>query len=138
MWLRASLVGLAGGIVFGLVGWAPFIPDPIAFHTAALALIAGIYGGFAFADGRVGVVLVEGAALTAFVVLALMGLWVAPGFIAVGLALHGAWDLAHRPRGIPTRLPRWYPPFCAVWDFVFAGIFLYHARELAARAAPVH
>jgi hypothetical protein len=138
MWVRAALAGLAGGIVFGLVGWASWIPDPIAFHTAALALIAGIYGGFAFADGRVGIILLEGTALTAFAVLALMGLWVAPVFVGVGLVLHGVWDLAHRPRGIPTRLPRWYPAFCATWDFVFAGVFFVHARDLAARAVSAH
>jgi hypothetical protein len=135
MWVRAALVGLAGGILFGVIGWASFIPDPLAFHTAALALIAGIYGGFAFADGRIGIVLLEGAALTAFVVLALLGLWVAPVFLGAGIALHGLWDLAHRPGGISTRLPRWYPAFCAIWDFVFAGIFFFHAHEIAVRAA---
>jgi hypothetical protein len=133
MWIRAILAGIAGGVLTGLIGWSSLIPDPIAFHTVALTLIAGIYGGFAFADGRVWIAVLELAVGTAFVVLALMGLWVAPAFIAAGLILHALWDLAHRPRGIPTALPRWYPPFCAAWDFVFAGIFLWHARELAAR-----
>jgi len=66
-------------------------------------------------------------------VLALLGLWLAPVLVAVGLILHGFWDLAHRPRGITTKLPSWYPPFCAAFDFVFAGAFLVLARELAAR-----
>jgi len=134
MWIRASLVGLAGGIVTGVIGWSSFIPDPIAFHTVALTLIGAIYLGFALSDGRIGIAVIEGVAGTVFVVLALMGLWIAPALIGVGLVLHAVWDLAHRPGGISTRLPRWYPPFCAAWDFVFAGIFFYHARELAARA----
>jgi hypothetical protein len=94
-------------------------------------MIAAIYMGFAFSDGRVSIVILELSAATAFIVLALLGLWIAPAFIAVGLILHGFWDLAHRPRGITTKLPSWYPPFCAAYDFVFAGIFLYLARELS-------
>lgn len=65
--------------------------------------------------------------------LAFLGLWVAPALIGVGLVLHAVWDLLHRPRGIQTAIPRWYPPFCAAFDFLFAGIFLFHAQELAAR-----
>ena len=76
----------------------------------------------------------ELSAATAFIVLALLGMWLAPAFIAVGLVLHGFWDLAHRPRAITTKLPSWYPPFFAAYDFVFAGAFLVLARDLAARA----
>ena len=65
-----------------------------------------------------------------FIALALLGLWSAPAFIAVGLILHGFWDLAHRPRGIPTKIPSWYPAFCAAYDFVFAGAFLALAHRL--------
>ena len=132
---RAIIVGVASGGLTALIAWSPFIPDPLAFHSVALAMIGAIYLGFAFSDGRLLIVILELSVGTAFVVLALLGLWVAPVFIAIGLILHGCWDVAHRPRGITTKLPAWYPPFCAAYDFVFAGVFLLLARQLAVRAA---
>lgn len=135
MLLRALIVGVVSGAVTAWLGWSSLIPDPLAFHSVSLAVIGAIYMGFAFADGRLSIMIIELTAATAFVVLALFGLWIAPLFIAVGLVLHGLWDIAHRPRGITTRLPTWYPPFCAAYDFVFAGVFLFLARDIAIRAA---
>jgi uncharacterized protein DUF6010 len=135
MLLRASIAGVVSGAVTAWLGWSSLIPDPLAFHSVALAVIGAIYMGFAFADGRISIMVIELTAATAFVVLALFGLWVAPVFLAIGLVLHGLWDLAHRPRGITTRMPSWYPPFCAAYDFVFAGVFLFLARDIATRAA---
>ena len=133
MLLRALLAGVAGGGVTALIAWSPWIPDHVAFHSVALAVIGAIYLGFALSDGRIGIIVLELIAGTAFVVLGLLGLWQAPVFIAIGLVLHAFWDLAHRPSGITTRLPSWYPPFCAAWDFVFAGVFLYMARSVVHR-----
>jgi len=127
---RAIAVGVVGGALTAWIGWSSLIPDAVAFHTVALTLIAAIYLGFAFQDGRVSIVILEMSVATGFVVLALLGLWLAPAFLAVGLILHAGWDLAHRPRGVKTQLPGWYPPFCAAFDFVFAGIFLLLADEL--------
>jgi hypothetical protein len=135
MLLRALIAGVASGGVTAWLAWSSLIPDHLAFHSVALAVIGAIYMGFAFADGRLSIMIIELTAATAFVVLALFGLWIAPVFIAVGLVLHGLWDIAHRPRGITTRLPTWYPPFCAAYDFVFAGVFLFLARDIAIRAA---
>lgn len=134
MLVRALIVGIAGGALNALIAWSPFIPDPLAFHSVTLAVIGAIYMGFAFLDGRVSIVILELSVATAFIVLALLGLWLAPAFVALGLILHGFWDLAHRPRGITTKLPSWYPPFCAAFDFVFAAVFLIFAGELASRA----
>ncbi|HTO75073.1 MAG TPA: DUF6010 family protein [Thermoanaerobaculia bacterium] len=133
MRIRAILAGIAGGGLTAWLAWSPFIPDPLAFHAVALALIAAIYLGFALMDGRISIAILEWTVGTVFVVLALLGLWQAPVLVAIGLILHGCWDLAHRPHGIPTRLPVWYPPFCAAYDFVFAGVFLLLAHRLATR-----
>ena len=133
MMVRAIIVGIAGAALTALIGWSSLIPDPLAFHTVALTMIGAIYMGFAFADGRVSIVILELSVATAFITLALLGLWVAPMFIAAGLVLHGFWDLAHRPNGVTTKIPKWYPPFCASFDFVFAAVFLYLAKEIATR-----
>jgi hypothetical protein len=133
MLIRAIVVGIAGAAVTSLIAWSPLIPDPMAFHAVALTMIGAIYFGFAFIDGRPWIVILELSVGAGFIVLALLGLWQAPAFVAVGLVLHAFWDLAHRPRGITTKLPSWYPPFCAAFDFVFAGVFLVLARQLASR-----
>jgi hypothetical protein len=131
MLVRALSVGIAGGVLTALIAWSPFIPDPLAFHSVALTMIGAIYMGFAFSDGRLSIVILELSVATLFIILALLGLWLAHVFIAIGLILHGFWDLAHRPGGITTKLPNWYPPFCAAFDFVFAVVFLILARKLA-------
>jgi hypothetical protein len=136
MWIRAVIVGIAGAALTALIGWSSWVPDKVAYHSIWLAAIGAIYLGFAFADGRVGIVVLELAGATVFLVLAFLGLWVAPALIGIGLCLHAVWDLAHRPHGIATAIPRWYPPFCAAFDFLFAGIFLFHAHEVAVRVPP--
>jgi Family of unknown function (DUF6010) len=135
MQLRAVIAGVVGGALTAWIGWSSFIPDHVAFHSVVLTMIGAIYLGFALSDGRLPIVILEGLAGTAFIVLALLGLWWAPAFVAVGLILHAFWDLAHRPNLVTTKIPRWYPPFCAAYDLVFAGVFLVLARDLAARAA---
>jgi len=84
---RAIAVGVVGGALTAWIGWSSLIPDAVAFHTVALTLIAAIYLGFAFQDGRVSIVILEMSVATGFVVLALLGLWLAPAFLAVGLIL---------------------------------------------------
>lgn len=135
MLLRAVIAGIASGALTAWLAWSPLIPDPLAFHSVALAIIGAIYLGFALSDGRLSIMLVELFVGTGFIVFALLGLWWAPAFLAVGLILHGLWDLVHRPGWVATRIPRWYPPFCAAYDFVFAGVFLFLARDLAARTS---
>jgi hypothetical protein len=135
MLTRALLIGVLGAAANSSIAWAPFIPDPILFHSVSLAMIAAIYMGFAFSDGRPSIVILELAVGGVFITLALLGVWASSIFIAVGLVLHGLWDLAHRPGGVGTKLPAWYPPFCAAYDFVFAGVFLALARQLATHAS---
>jgi uncharacterized protein DUF6010 len=131
--IYAVAVGIAGGVSTAIIAWSRWIPDPLAFHSVMLGVIGAIYLGFAFADGRISIAILEFMVGTIFLILALLGLWWTPICIAIGLVLHGCWDLAHGPHGVSTRLPSWYPPFCAAFDFVFASIFFIYARDLAAR-----
>ena len=134
MTVRAILAGIAGGALTAVIGWSSLIPNPLAFHSVVLAVIGAIYLGFALNDGRLAIMVLEGLVGTAFLVLAFLGLWWAPAVVGIGLVLHGIWDILHRPRLITTKLPVWYPAFCAAWDFVFAGAFFLHARELVVRS----
>jgi len=99
--------------------WLPEATS-VQFAAVILGLVAGVYAGFALLDGRPRILAVEGLAALAFVSLALAGLAWSPWLIPAAYALHGVWDFLHHRR-ISTRAPTWYPPMCAVYDWVFAA-----------------
>lgn len=85
-----------------------------------VAAICAIYIGFGLRDGRIGIVTTEIIVGSLFLVAAAAGLTVQPWAIPAAFVAHGLWDAAHH-RLIDTAMPRWYIPFCAVYDFVFAA-----------------
>lgn len=110
-----------------MVGVAPlpvhlFLTPGLSHQLAALTLvlIAGVYVGYAFQDGRVRSFLIELPSALAFCAAAWIGLNGYPMVIIMALALHGLWDLLHY-RVIDTAMPRWYIPFCAATDWVMAA-----------------
>ena len=129
--MRSATVGVLLAILTSVYAWSPLDPEPLAFHALALAAIGAVYAGFGLVDGRTGVAALEVVVATAFVIVALVGLWLAPMLVGFGLVLHGVWDLVHGPHRVTTRIPGWYPAFCAAYDFVFAGVFFVYG---AARA----
>lgn len=119
-----------GSLVPALIGAALsllFIPLLMYLRDGALDLLAfilaasgGIYWGVAATAARRGIKVIEIVAGAAFVGMAMLGLWWTSLWIAAGFALHGAWDFAHHPRRIRTGLRRWFPPFCATFDWLVA------------------
>ena len=88
--------------------------------AVALALIAGVYVGFAVQDGRPRILVAEGLVALAFFAAALAGLIVSHWVIPLAYLMHGLWDLAHHRR-VKTSMPAWDVPLCAVYDWVFAA-----------------
>jgi hypothetical protein len=116
---------LAWGTVFGVFQAA----SPLVFFwqttptvcALGLTLIAAVYIGFAFADGRRHVVAVETSVAAVFVVAAAAAVLGPPWVIVAGLAGHGLKDLwQHRTQFVANT--RWWPPFCAAVDWVAAGL----------------
>ncbi len=95
-----------------------------ALLTVLLAAIAGIYVGFALMDGRPHIVVLEASIALAFVLLATLGAQASLLVLAMGYIGHGVWDLVHHPNYVPTRLVAWYPPFCALYDWLIAAFIL--------------
>ena len=105
--------------------------DPAAVLGVSIALIAGVYVGFAVADGRPVVIAVESLVALGFVVLAAAGVVGSPWLLVLGYAAHGVKDLwQHRSDFV--RGTRWWPSFCAAVDFVVAAAL---AIEIAAGVA---
>ena len=112
------------GVVVGLVQVASPLAfwwlDAVTVYALGLVLIAGIYIGFAVADGRPRVIAVESAVASVFVVVAAVAVTGSEWLIVAGLIGHGLKDLwQHRNRFVANM--RWWPPFCAVVDFVAAA-----------------
>jgi len=117
---------VAWGVVLGVLQAASplafFWVDSATVYALGLAVIAAVYIGFAVADGRRHVLVVETAVTSVFVLIAAAGAF--PGFAwvaAAGLAAHGLKDLwQHRTQFVANT--RWWPPFCATVDFVAAAL----------------
>ena len=101
--------------------------EPATLHALYIAFIAAIYIGFAVADGRTRVIVVETTIAAAFLILAAVGVTGSAWLLIAGYAAHGVKDLwQHRTRFVAGT--RWWPPFCATVDFLVAAIL---AMEVA-------
>jgi len=126
--IKSSLIfarlPVQSGVVLGILPLPLhfLLPLELSHQLAAitLVLIAGVYIGYAFKDGRVPSVVIELLTALGFSAAAWLGLNGYPSIIIVALALHGCWDVLHHSL-IDTEIPRWYIPFCAVVDWIMAG-----------------
>jgi hypothetical protein len=113
---------LAAGTLVGLT--SPGQDTGVEAAALILTLVYGIYVGFALTRGDLGALAIEIGFVLVGLVLIGLGLWRSPGWLAVGFALHGGWDLLHHRdrhvlgvRGVPV----WYVPACAVYDWIVAA-----------------
>ena len=118
---------IGGGLALVTVPLHAFIPFWWSHQLAALvlALIAGIYVGFAVLDGRTRIILVELMVAFAFIAFACAAMIYDPIWLPLGYVAHGLWDALHHSPLFDTKMPRWYIPLCAVYDIIAgAGIWL--------------
>jgi len=120
--MRAAI---AWGVVVGAIQAASPLAfwwlDRAAVYALGLALIAGVYIGFAVSDGRWKVIAVESGVAMAFVIVAAAGVTVSAWLLVAGFAGHGLKD-AWQERTRFVERTRWWPPFCAAVDWVVASI----------------
>jgi hypothetical protein len=115
-------VGVATAATPLVFWWLP----AASVYSMGLVLIAAVYIGFAVADGRPRVLVVESLVATAFVVLAAVAITGPTWLLVAGLLGHGVKDLWQHRTGF-VRGTRWWPPFCVTVDWVAAlllGIML--------------
>jgi hypothetical protein len=119
--------GVAWGILVGMaqaatplaLGWL----DAATTYAVGLAAIAFVYIGFAVADGRARVIVVECAVALAFVLVATVGVTGSAWVLAIGFAAHGVKDAWQERRKFVSGT-RWWPPFCAAVDWVVALVIV--------------
>jgi hypothetical protein len=91
------------------------------FVAVLLAAIGVIYVGFGLQTGNRARIVTEVIAVLGFLSAAFMSLWSTPWIIPAALVMHGIWDYAHHKSSRLAPVPIWYPPFCAVYDWVAAA-----------------
>ena len=118
-------------MLWGVVVGALQAASPLAFwwldaatvYALGLALIAAVYVGFAVADGRPSVIVVESGVAAVFVVLAAAGITGSAWLLVLGFIGHGLKDLwQHRSHYVADT--RWWPPFCLIVDWVVAAVMV--------------
>jgi hypothetical protein len=122
--LRAPV--LWGVLVGGLQAASPLAfrwLDAATVYALGLALIAAVYIGFAVADGRRTVIIVESGVAALFVLIAAAGVTGPAWLLVLGFTAHGLKDLwQHRRHYVANT--RWWPPFCLVVDWIVAAILV--------------
>jgi hypothetical protein len=120
--LRAPLIW---GVAFGLLQAAAPLGlwwiRPAAVYGISLVLIAAVYIGFAVADGRRKIIVVEVCVTTVFVLVGAVAVTGSPWVAVAGLIGHGAKDLWQHRTGF-VHNTRWWPPFCLTIDWLAAAI----------------
>ena len=94
------------------------------FAAVLLAVIGAIYIGFGQQQGSRRQIATELTAAIVFIAAALAAIWSTPWIIPFAYVVHGIWNYAHL-QGLKLAslyskfvIPAWYPPFCAVYDWV--------------------
>ena len=99
----------------------------LAFAAILIALIAGIYFGFAVVNGSSRQQMIEFNVAGLFAVAGLLGLLHWPVLLPIAYFAHAGWDLAHHNRARLTlvAIPQWYVPWCVVIDVIIgAGLLI--------------
>jgi hypothetical protein len=127
---------IATAVAVGIASLLPHLflsPEAsLGFAAVLIALIAGIYFGFAVVNGSPRDQFVEFTVSGLFAVAGLLGLLYWPLLLAAAYFGHAAWDFAHHNRSrLPlVAIPRWYVPWCVIIDVIVgAGLLILWRRN---------
>jgi hypothetical protein len=119
------------GVAIGVATLVPhaFLPADasVAFAAIVIALIAGIYFGFAVVNGSPRDQFVEFNVAGLFLLAGLLGLLAWPLLLPIAYFAHALWDFAHHRRlRLPlVAIPSWDPPWCVIIDVIVgAGLLV--------------
>lgn len=122
-WKAASAAFILAIVTFAVIYLLPGV-DATLGHFVVLLVIPGVYIGMAIAEGNRRKILIESVVAFAFVAIAVAGFRYSPIVIGIGLLLHGIWDFLHHYGWLQLKTGRFYPPFCAAYDFLVGTVFI--------------
>jgi len=100
-------------------------------YAIGLVVAALIYVGFAGVWGTRGDLLAELPGVLIFGIVAALGRWHSPWWLAVGWAAHVGWDVVLHPLDTAGHAPAWYPPVCIGFDLLVAAYLASRIRQKA-------
>ena len=121
--LSPSLFGVGLFLVFVPVHLLVSKEISVAISALTLAMIGGAYIGFGASSGSVAAFSIELGCALFYAIVALAGLVWSPLVLPFGLAVHAIWDVLHHNGAFGAPVPKWYIPFCVVFDLL-AAVFL--------------
>jgi nicotinamide riboside transporter PnuC len=123
IFVKAVLAGVALALSSAAIIWLGNMSYPYEIHAMLLSSIGAIYIGFGLLDSSPKNTALEVIIAALFFCIAITGYLVSPVITGVGFLMHGIWDFLHHPKLVTTVVPKWYPPFCAIYDWVLAACF---------------
>jgi hypothetical protein len=121
----AFLVGVGGaaGTLLALLELDPRTATELG--AVLVAMIYGVYSGFALSAGSPRHLAVEGMFVVTGLALVFLSLDHGRVWLAIALLMHGVWDVLHHADhhilGTPG-VPNWYVSFCATYDILAAAL----------------
>jgi len=115
--------GVGAAVVLVASGRAAGFDSDRSFYPTVLVVIALLYVLFGVEDGAAFVITAETVVALAFAAVAVVAFRrQSPALLAVGLALHGIWDVAHPALLLESdAVPVWWPAFCLGVDLPLAA-----------------
>lgn len=123
-------IGILMALGVGIMATLLRLDRDRAMYPVVMIVIAFLYVLFAVIGGGGRVLVIELAAASVFVALALAGFRGSLWLVVVALAGHGLFDAVHPHLYVNVGVPPWWPSFCAAYDVVAAA---YLAWLLASR-----
>ena len=117
------LVGALLAVAVGAGATGAGLDRDRAFYAVVTIVVASYYSLFAAMGGTTQALVLESALAAAFVAAAVVGFRSSLWIVAIALAGHGVFDLAHDAFVSNAGVPRWWPAFCCTYDVV-AGTYL--------------
>ena len=97
-----------------------------SFYPTVLIVIASYYVLFAVMGASGRMLVIEIAAASVFLLLAVLGFRKNLWLVSAAIVGHGIFDFAHHLLIENPGVPRWWPGFCLAFDVIFGGSLAVH------------
>lgn len=118
-----SLIGICLALALCVFATIIGLDRDRAFYPTMTIVIASYYALFAIMGGSVPALAAESIAITAFLLVSILGFKKNLWLIAGALCGHGLFDFVHGNLITNPGVPTWWPAFCLSFD-VMAGAYL--------------
>jgi len=117
----ALFVGAFLALAVGLFATATGLDRDRAFYPTVTIVIGFLYALFAAMGASTGVLVLESVVGVVFLAAAVAGFKASLWIVAVALAAHGVFDVAHGRVISNPGVPAFWPAFCSAYDLTAAA-----------------